>query len=104
MSTGNLFQGVSYIPGVGHVEGGAISGPLGDEHAVMMISGLGEADPAKGGVETHGQPTMAAPAVDLLTAIRRPTKVFGIELPLWLWLLILAGVVGAGYVFFYRKK
>ncbi len=101
------FGNVEFIKGVGFVQanGGASNGgvaALGDESSVMMISGLG-AD-QQTGVSYSGAATRPVPGLsDIKQALSNPYKVFGIELPLWAWLLIAAGALGAGAIFFNKK-
>ena len=105
------FSGVQFIPGVGYVEvgeapmergasRGTAPASLGDDSAVMMISGLGRLGNA---------PVLDARAANMVRASGRAQPVsssmtiLGISLPTWVWLLIGAGVVGAGWYFFGRK-
>mgnify|MGYP001617398505 FL=1 len=106
----SYFSGTQFVPGLGWVESGSAVGsaPLSGEADVMMISGLGNG--------AHGAPTTASVRSDtgkivattgtfsLGAALGQKVKLLGIELPLWAWVLIAAGVLGAGFVFFKMKK
>lgn len=100
--------GVQNVPGLGYVQAGVSGGALGDEAAVMMISGVGAADdqrqvavnPATGAVQR-----IAGAGLGLVAALTQPVTFIGVTLPLWLWLAILISGVGvAGWYFFMRKK
>ena len=106
MSTPNPFGGTQFVPGLGWVESPGKKGALAGEPDVMMISGLGEDG---GATETRrsdtGQVVATSGTFKLGAALGQKVKVFGIELPLWAWVLIAAGAVGAaGWVFFKMKK
>lgn len=110
--------GVVNIPGVGFVQGTGAGQPrgrgLGDESAVMMISGLSNAcvtlpdgtvdcgtpygPPPKPGIlgtkAPGAQQAPRAPATgDVLNV---PVTLFNVTLPLWAWLAIAALLGGAG--------
>ena len=114
--------GVAQVDGryvqVGSGVSGA-SGGLGDEAAVMMISGLGMGsvpNPEVVGGDDQGQCFNAAGKVvpctieegaastGIMGALQKPIKLIGLSLPLWAWLLIAAGVVTAGWYFLGRRK
>lgn len=107
----NFFSGVQFIPGVGHVEVGGTA-PLGDDASVMMISGLSaspagatqyddhrniEVDPVTGNQTVIQNPMMVG-------TLGRKVTLLGIELPVWAWILIGLGLLGAGWVFFKDRK
>ena len=98
------FGNVQFVPGVGFVQangGAAPVGALGDESAVMMISGLG--DTARPTGQTASISVIAGSFDRLKMSLSEKYKFFGIELPMWMWLLIASGVVGAG-VFWLKKS
>ena len=90
MNGNSYFGNVQFVPGLGYVEGQQTSA-LGDESSVMMISGLGQE-----GVQTHSQPTLAPGP---LAFLQKPLTLLGITLPIWQWVMIALGLVGAGYAF-----
>lgn len=99
-----LFGGsLQHVPGLGYVSAGG-SGPLGDEAAVMMISGVGEGE--------GGDPRQRASAASidrgaqtLRSILTQPVQIGGLTQPLWVWLLAATGIVGAaGWYFFLKKK
>lgn len=103
----NYFSGVQFVPGVGYVDvGSAPAAPLGDDASVMMISGLGSearqvsVDPVTGkGTLTAGQPMTV-----VTSALQKRVVFLGIDLPLWAWVLIGLGLLGAGWAFFRNRK
>lgn len=104
----SFFGNLQFVQGVGYVEkpcgcqGPGCDGSLGDENAVMMISGLGS-DPNF----VAQQPPVAVKESPLRKAVSWLTQsqgVFGIQLPLWVWILIAAGVLGAGFAFFRSRQ
>lgn len=98
----NAFGNVRHVPGVGFVETPS-SGKLAGEPDVMMISGLGaEGEPTTASMQ-NGKIVATSGTFSLGAALGAKVKVLGIELPLWAWVLIGAGVLGAGWVFFGRK-
>ncbi len=74
--------GGRFISGLGEASGGA----LGDDSAVMMLSGVGSTGSS---VQPSAQPT----TTELL---QTPVTLFNITLPLWGWLLAAAVLGGAG--------
>lgn len=103
--------GIRYVPGLGYV-GPQVPGPmgspgpLGDDASVMMISGLASegrqvaVDPASGAVAK-----VTGAAFTLRAALTQPVRIGSLELPLWAWLLIGAGVLSvAGYYMLFNKK
>jgi hypothetical protein len=70
---------------------------LGDDASIMMISGLGstKADETSSEKSDAAKPTVSATT---------PVKLFGVELPLWTWLIIAALLGGAGGYFVGRKS
>lgn len=86
MDINNLFGGrIRHMDGVGAVmETGSNSAPaaLGDEAAVMMISGVGQ--PPAGQLDAQPGP---------ISGLSEPKTIFGVTLPLWQW-LALAGAIG----------
>lgn len=96
------FGNVQHIPGVGFVEAPARKGALAGEPDVMMISGLGADEPTTASMQ-NGKIVATSGTFSLGAALGAKVKVLGIELPLWAWVLIGAGVLGAGWVFFGRK-
>lgn len=97
----NPFGNVQFVPGVGHVEAPGL-GKLAGEADVMMISGLGNDTPSTATMQ-NGQVVATTGTFKLGTALSAKVKLLGIELPLWAWVLIAAGALGAGWVFFGRK-
>lgn len=102
---GSLF-GAQHVPGLGFVQVGGGT-HLGDESAVMMISGVGvgsegrqvAVDPVTGAVQS-----VTGVGMNLLSALKQPVTFVGITLPLWLWLAILISGVGiAGYLYFFKR-
>ena len=100
------FGSTQFIPGLGYVEGGVSgTGPLHGEADVMMISGLGADGPATVSTRSDtGQVMATSGSFKLGTALSVKVRVLGIELPLWAWVLIGAGALGAGWVFFKKWK
>ena len=102
----NYFGNVQHIPGVGFLEapGGKVGGsaPLHGEADVMMISGLG----AEEGTATsqNGRVVSTTGTFSLSAALGQKVKVLGIELPLWAVILIAAGALGAGWIFFRKMS
>ncbi len=68
---------------------------LGDDAAVMMISGLKDAP--------SGAPA-SPPPVDLMTALKTPIRIGSLELPLWVWLAAALALGGAGGYWFAKRK
>lgn len=94
------FGGTQFVPGVGWVQdnGGGVQG-LGGEADVMMISGVGQDT----GTSYSGSATQPLPGfADLKATLSNKYRFFGVELPLWMWLLVAVGAVGAGYVLFQK--
>ena len=94
------FGNVEFVSGVGFVQangGTSPVGSLGDESAVMMINGLGEARPTG---QTQSISVISGSFDRLKMVAAEKYKFFGIELPLWMWLLVASGAVGAGYILF----
>ncbi len=96
-----LFGGsLQHVPGVGYVnatQGGtaAVNG-LGDEAAVMMISGVDER------VQSASVDVATFTLSKLLT---QPVKIGPVTQPLWVWLLAACGAAGfAGWWFFAKRK
>lgn len=112
VNVSNLFSGVSMVPGVGYVAsagsgGSALGAPgqLGDDASVMMISGLGSEGRQVAVNEEGVVQKVTGAAYSLKAALSQPVKIGSVELPLWAWLLIAGGVIGAaGYFFLLRKK
>ena len=100
---GNKFFGsVQFVPGVGYIQGGA-GAALGDDSSVMMISGLGVEEKPKMSQSYSGSSVKPLPGfADLTATLKSSFRIFGIALPLWFWLLLGAGTIGAG-VFFWKK-
>ncbi|TAL42433.1 MAG: hypothetical protein EPN91_08620 [Salinibacterium sp.] len=105
-------NGISWVPGLGYVSGAQANGGgrLGDDAAVMMISGTGQmgsegrqvaVNPQTGVVES-----VKGAGFTLRAALTQPVRIGTLELPLWAWLLIGAGVLslGAYYMLFHKKK
>ena len=106
------FGDLQYVQGFGYVQSPPnAAAALGDDASVMMISGL-DASPA--GAQQYadqrqvGVDEKTGKVLSVTTFVppmlSKPYTVFGIELPLWAWLLIAAGVLGAGWIFFKGKK
>lgn len=98
MHLSQLFPGVQQTA-LGYVEvpssPGAV-GALGDEAAVMMISGLGLAP----------IPTEEPPAWTKIQAplgLGQRVTLLGVELPMWVWMALGLGLLGAGWFFFNRR-
>lgn len=102
---GNYFAGMKYVEGLGFVEGAErTGGNLAGEADVMMISGLGATEEEPTTVTAqNGRVVSTSGSFSLGAALGQKVKVLGIELPLWAWVLIAAGALGAGWVFFGRK-
>lgn len=107
----NFFGNVQFVPGVGFIEqrlrgddDGRAS--LGDESAVMMISGVPSGLGSQAVVDDKGQPAnpLTGKSLAVENFFSKKVSVFGIEAPMWLWILLAAGIIGAGYFFFYRNK
>lgn len=101
----NLF-GATHVPGLGFVQSSQGPTHLGDDASVMMISGLGsESRNVQTDAATGAVTRVTGAGWTLQAALTQPVKLFGIELPLWVWLLIASGVIGvAGYFMFLKKK
>ncbi len=100
---GALFGGTHHVPGLGYVSGtGADAhGALGDEAAVMMVSGLGD-ETDFGTKVTDGAARMVG--ARLTDALKAPVTIGVVTQPLWVWLVLALGGVGiAGWFFFKRK-
>lgn len=101
MDSNTLYRmlGVQSAPSGGFVSSSALQG-LGDDGSVMMISGLGaEAPSATSPRENSRPPSAESPSVSLNT----PVKIFNLELPLWVWLVIAAMLGGAGGYYLGRR-
>lgn len=119
--------GATHVPGIGFVQatGGQRSNGLGDEAAVMMISGLGssmDADgkfyplqipkqkPGAAQVKTGsvaggaGSALITEAPVGLMAQLSQAITLGTITLPLWAWLLISAGLGAAGGYWAGSKK
>lgn len=113
----SYFNGVQFVPGLGYVQGGTPrAGGLGDDGAVMMISGLGTTvNPP--GVSGGNRTPFTPPSTDGLApgtvgrnysqsysgattppvgGIQQPITLFNVTLPLWAWLAIAAVLGGTG--------
>ena len=107
----NFFGNVQFVPGLGHIEAGSVGGaPLGDDASVMMISGFGASPSGAQQYDDQRQvaydPATGKPVQNpmMLGFLERRVVVFGIDLPVWAWVLITLGVLGAGWVFFKKGK
>lgn len=117
MDLGTLFPGVQNVPGVGFVNTGTLpySGAnpktgLGDDAAVMMISGLGADDAhgtTKSNIDAAGNPIAQAlyQLPDVGALLRAKVRVGAYEVPVWVLLLAALGGMGlAGWYFWGKKK
>lgn len=117
MDLGTLFPGVQNVPGVGFVNTGTLpysgahpkDGTLGDESAVMMISGLGADDAhgtTKSNIDAAGNPIAQAlyQLPDVGTLLRAKVRVGAYEVPVWVLLLVLASGMGLAGWYFFKKK
>lgn len=112
------FSNLQFIPGVGYVQGTTsqrTASHLGDESAVMMISGLGamprdsNAPPEGVSVSTDGlqpgtigrsyQQSYSGASTPPAGPLQQPITLFNVTLPLWAWLSIAAVLGGAGGYF-----
>lgn len=104
--------GIQWVPGLGYVSSGqqlAGGGKLGDDAAVMMISGTGQMGSDSRNVtvnkETGVVEKVTGAGFSLKAALTQPVRIGSLELPLWAWLLIGAGVLSvAGYYMLFKKK
>lgn len=103
----NVF-GATYVPGLGYVQGlpaapgaGGQVGALGDDASVMMISGLGDT-PAQPTPQASAQPTIGSS--NITDALTQPVTLGSITLPLWVWLLVGGGALGAAAYLLLKKK
>jgi len=113
MNVHALFGGMQHVPGLGYVQSPGAHGALGDESAVMMISGLGSSATIPGVTEDKGyrdangnwvpnivpvarppSPASLKPAMD--AQLKQSVTLFNVTLPLWAWLIIAAALGGAG--------
>lgn len=116
---GQLFPGTQNIPGVGYIsipyvgahprDDKAVNG-LGDESAVMMISGIGASGDRASSTSNQdasgnfvAQALLQIPSIsDLLKA---KVRIGTYEIPVWALALIVASGLGiAGWYFFQGKK
>lgn len=112
-----IFGGMQYVPGLGYVQGqgGVARTGLGDESAVMMISGLGNEcvkrpdgsmdcgepyGPMPGKTVTRVVPSspgaLKPASADLTAQLTAPLTLFNVTLPVWVWLVLAAALGGAG--------
>ena len=100
------FGNLQFVPGLGYVQPGtqaqsrqARSNGLGDDSAVMMISGLNDAGAGPDALNApvpqvlNLRPGITAGPLD---ALKTPISLFNVTLPLWAWLAIAALLGGAG--------
>lgn len=109
------FGNVQFIPGLGYVEADGQSpaprgtaaraaGALGDESAVMMISGLGRLGDTVG--QSKSDVGEGGSSLTRYFGQRRPGYIvaFGIELPWWAWALMAIGAVSSGWFVMQKLK
>jgi len=112
----SFFGNVQHVPGMGFVQLGAPGapsggGPLGDDAAVMMISGIGGGGRLGADVATSAEVDTPTGSDTIITTfnlgglLTSTVDVAGIKVPVWLFMLVAAGAIGfAGWYFFFRKK
>jgi len=101
-------MGISQVPGVGYVEAAPL-GALGDDSAVMMISGLG-ADAAATAIPPSPGPGYKWDgstwrATGQTQSILMDVQKWYAAVPWWVWMLVAIGALSAGaYLFRNIKK
>lgn len=102
---GSLFGGVSQLADGSYVQAGSGVGRLGDDGAVMMISGVGSAPQVATSRSDAGTPRQGVFQLpDLSSLLAAKVRIGTYDIPVWVVILAAAGVVGvAGWYFFIRK-
>lgn len=101
--------GATHVPGFGYVQQSGLgnAGQLGDDASVMMISGLGSTDDQRQiavNPQTGAVQSITGAGLSVQAALTQPVEILNIKLPLWVWLVLGGGALGAAVWFFMMKK
>jgi len=106
MNANNLFGNMQFVPGVGYVQSPSAqraASSLGDDGAVMMISGLGSSAQLTPEMQEEArrrtltaQTSYSGATIAPTGPMQQPITLFNVTLPLWAWLAIAAVLGGAG--------